>query len=102
MALYLQWRGAMWKSNALFLLLLAGALASARDKPENWLEVRSQHFTVLTNSTEKTARRIADQFERMRSVFHVAFPHMSLDNGSPIIVLAIKDEGEFRALEPPA
>ena len=92
----------MWKSNALFLLLLAPALASARDKPENWLEVRSQHFTVLANSNEKTARRIADQFERMRSVFHVAFPHLSLDNGSPVIVLAIKDEGDFRALEPPA
>ena len=86
----------------MFLLLLAAALASARDKPENWLEVRSQHFTVLANSNEKTARRIADQFERMRSVFHVAFPHLSLDNGSPVIVLAIKDEGDFRALEPPA
>ena len=92
----------MRKRNALFLLLLAGALASARDKPENWLEVRSQHFTVLANSNERTARRIADQFERMRSVFHVALPNLSLDNGSPIIVLAIKDEGDFRALEPPA
>ena len=92
----------MWKRNAWFLLLLAGALATARDKPENWLEIRSQHFTVLANSNEKTARRIADQFERMRSVFHVAFPHLSLDNGSPVIVLAIKDEGDFRALEPPA
>ena len=51
-------------------------------------------------SNEKTARRIADQFERMRSVFHVALPHLSLDNGSPIIVLAIKYEGDFRALEP--
>ncbi len=92
----------MWKRNALFLLLLAARLASARDKPGNWLEVRSQHFTVLTNSNEKTARRIADQFERMRSVFHVAMPHLSLDNGSPVIVLAIKEEGDFRALEPPA
>ena len=40
---------AMWKRIALFLLLLAAALASARDKPENWLEVRSQHFTVVAN-----------------------------------------------------
>jgi Tfp pilus assembly protein PilF len=92
----------MWKRNALFLLLLAARLASARDKPENWLEVRSQHFTVVTNANEKTGRRIADQFERMRSVFHVTFPHVSVDNGSPIIVLAIKDEKDFRALEPQA
>jgi tetratricopeptide (TPR) repeat protein len=86
----------------LLLPLLAAALAPAHDKPENWLEVRSQHFTVATNANEKTGRRIADQFERMRSVFHVAFPRMPIDMSSPIIVLAIKDEKDFRALEPQA
>jgi Tfp pilus assembly protein PilF len=90
----------MWKRIALLLFLLAAALASGRDKPENWLEVRSQHFTVVTNANEKTGRRIADQFERMRSVFHVMFPHLSIETGSPIIVLAIRDEKDFRALEP--
>jgi Tfp pilus assembly protein PilF len=90
----------MWKRAAVILSLLAAASAPARDKPENWLEVHSQHFTVFTNANEKTGRRIADQFERMRSVFHVAFPQLSIDNGSPIIVLAIKDEKDFRALEP--
>jgi len=90
----------MWKRTALLLSLFAAALAPARDKPENWLEVRSQHFAVVTNANEKTGRRIADQFERMRSVFHQALPHVVLDNGSPIIVLAIKDEKDFRALEP--
>jgi hypothetical protein len=92
----------MWKYTVLLVLLLFNPLAPARDKPESWLEVRSQHFTVVTNANEKTGRRIADQFERMRSVFHVAFPHVSIDNGSPIVVLAIKDEKDFRALEPEA
>ncbi|MFZ0563814.1 MAG: tetratricopeptide repeat protein [Terriglobales bacterium] len=84
----------------LLVFLLATDLASARDKAENWLEVRSQHFTVVTNANEKTGRRIADQFERMRSVFHVMLPQLSNESGSPIIVLAIKDEKDFRALEP--
>ena len=59
-------------SKRLFLLLpvLAAALAPARDKPDNWIEVRSPHFVVTTNANEKQGRRIADQFERMRSVFH--------------------------------
>jgi len=92
----------MWKCITLLLPLVSAALAPARDKPENWLEVRSGHFTVVTNANEKTGRRVADQFERMRSVFHVAFPRVSIDNGSPIIVLAIKDEKDFRALEPQA
>ena len=90
----------MWKRIVLLLLLFAAALAPARDKPENWLEVRSQHFTVVTNANEKSGRRIADQFERMRSVFHFAFPQMSIDASSPIIVLAVKDEKDFRVLEP--
>src|SRR5208282_2639282 len=97
---YLDWLAVMWKRVVLLLLWFAAALALARDKPENWLEVRSQHFTVVTNANEKTGRRIADQFERMRSVFHAEFPQVSSDTGSPVIVLAIKDEKGFRALEP--
>lgn len=91
-------------SKCLFLplLLLGTALTSARDKTENWVEVRSPHFTVITNSSEKQGRRVADQFERMRSVFHVAFPKLQIDPGAPIIVLAIKDERDFKALEPEA
>ncbi len=92
----------MSKCLFLLLLILAAALAPARDKAETWIEVRSPHFTVVTNSNEKQGRRIADQFERMRSVFHVAFPKLQIDPGSPIIVLAIKDEKDFRALEPEA
>jgi tetratricopeptide (TPR) repeat protein len=86
----------------LFALSLAAGLAPARDKSESWVEVRSPHFVVATNSSEKHGRRIADQFERMRSVFHAAFPKLQIDPGSPIIVLAIKDEKGFRALEPEA
>ncbi|MGA7768587.1 MAG: hypothetical protein WCA27_20485 [Candidatus Sulfotelmatobacter sp.] len=86
----------------MLLPLLAAVLAAARDKPENWTEVRSPHFTVVTNSNEKQGRRVADQFERMRSVFHVAFPKLQIDPGSPIVVLAIKDEKDFKALEPEA
>jgi hypothetical protein len=91
-------------SKRLFLLLpfFAAVLAPARDKPENWIEVRSPHFTVVTNSNEKQGRHIADQFERMRSVFHVAFPKLQIDPGAPLVVLAIKDEKGFQALEPEA
>ncbi len=90
----------MSKRVVLVLLLLATAPAPARDKAETWTEVQSPHFVVITNSNEKQGLRVADQFERMRSVFHVAFPKLQIDPGSPIIVLAIKDEKEFKALEP--
>jgi len=62
--------------------------------------VHSPHFMVATNSNEKQARRIADQFERMRSLFHVLFPKLQLDAGIPILILAVSGEKEFRSLEP--
>jgi tetratricopeptide (TPR) repeat protein len=90
----------MGKKIALLLPLLSTSLLPARDKGETWIEVTSPHFVVATNSNEKQARRVADQFERMRSVFHVLFPKLHIDPGSPIMVLAIGDEKNFRALEP--
>lgn len=83
------------------LLLVALATPSpARDKAENWIEVRSPHFVVVTTTNEKQARKIADQFERMRSLFHVLFPKLKIDPSSPVIVLAVRGEKDFRALEP--
>ena len=102
MGVYWYGRAAMLQRLCFLLLLFAVAPTPARDKPENWIEVRSPHFRVVINSNEKQGRRIADQFERMRSVFHVAFPKLQIDPGTPIIVLAIKDEKDFKALEPEA
>jgi hypothetical protein len=91
-------------SKRIFLLLtvFAALVAPARDKPENWLEVRSPHFIVLSDSNEKQARHVADQFERMRTVFHAMFPQAHVDPGTPIVVLAVKDKKDFQSLEPEA
>ncbi len=92
----------MSKASFLLPFLLAAALTSARDKQENWLEVSSQHFTVVCDGNEKQARRLAEQFERMRMVFRTVFPNMHVDPSSPIVVIAVKDAKDFRALEPEA
>lgn len=82
-------------------LLLSATPAHARDKNENWIQITSPHFVVVTNASEKQGRRVADQFERMRSLFHGLFPKAQMDAaGAPIIVLAVKDDKDFRALEP--
>jgi tetratricopeptide (TPR) repeat protein len=83
----------------LFLVVTAGtAIASA--KTDSWLEVGTPHFIVLSNSSERQARHVADQLEQMRSVFRKAFPGTEFDPSSPIIAIAVKDENGFRALEP--
>jgi len=93
----------MWKYLLPTTLLLSCTLTLARDKNENWVQITSPHFVVVTNSSEKQGRKAADQFERMRSLFHAMFPKIKMDSsGAPIIVLAIKDDKDFRALEPEA
>jgi tetratricopeptide (TPR) repeat protein len=85
------------------LFLLAGSLsASARDSVDHWFEVRTPHFVVLTDTSEKQGLRVAAQFERMRAVFHILLPSASDSAGSPVIVLALKDRKAFQTLEPEA
>jgi tetratricopeptide (TPR) repeat protein len=94
----------MHRSASLLTVLVLIALLShfSSAKTENWLEVRSPHFTVLTNSGEKQARQVADRFERMREVFHKEFPQSRIDAAAPIMVIAAKDGKEMQALEPEA
>src|SRR6266567_6218210 len=80
-------------------IILASQLAG-REKPDRWLEVRSPHFRVIGNGSEKQARKVAYQFERIRAAFQKAFPGVRVDPSAPIIVLAAKDEKTFNALTP--
>jgi tetratricopeptide (TPR) repeat protein len=93
---------AMPKRIFLLLTVFAAFAASMLCKDETWIEVRSEHFTVLSDSSEKRARHVADQFERMRTVFQTVLLHSSSDPGTPIVVLAVKDKKDFQALEPEA
>jgi Tfp pilus assembly protein PilF len=83
-------------------LLLSALCVSANASTEQWLEVCSPHFTVLTDSNEKQARHIADQFERMRWMFQTLFPKIDVDPVAPIVVIAAKNQKSFQTLEPEA
>src|SRR5713226_1894557 len=91
-------------TTSLMALLLAASLAPPRlraaDKPETWVEVRSPHFTVVSNGSEKQARRLADQFEQIRAVFQKSLNNIRVDPGQPIIILAAKNENTMKALLP--
>ena len=85
------------------LTLMPGAVVAAHGSPPvRWVEARSTHFVVLTDSSEKEARRVASQFERMHLVFHTLFPTPGDDSDAPIMVLAVKDRKDMEPLEPEA
>ena len=81
-------------------LMFAAAKAAAGATPEHWVETRSTHFVVLTDASEKDARRLASQFERMHMVFHTLLPAKGDDTDPPIVVVAVRDRKGMQALEP--
>ncbi len=82
-------------------LVLLFALTAVAEPPR-WIEVRSPHFVVLTNSNEKSARHVAGQLERMRTLFRSIIPATNDDGEPRIKVFALRDQKSFEALEPAA
>lgn len=84
----------------LAILFFPGPKALAADKADTWIEVRSTHFRVISNGSEKQARRVAGQFERFREVLRNTLVKSRLDPSSPLLILAVKDEKSLKALLP--
>src|ERR1700730_14781343 len=72
----------------------------AGDPNVGWIEVRSAHFVVSSNAGDREARRIADQFEQIRSLFHAAFANLRVDPAQPVLILAAKNENTMKMLLP--
>ncbi len=81
-------------------LLLSLCLPARLAAEEKWIEVRSTHFTVQTPGGESDGRKIADQFEQIRALFHSAFPSLRTDPAQPIVVIAVKNEAGMKLYMP--
>ena len=77
-------------------------MSGCRGGRDQWTEVSSSHFQVVTNAGEKQARHILDQFERMRWVFQTLFPKLNADPSTSIMVFAAKNGKTFQSVEPQA
>jgi len=82
---------------ALFAVIASAELEAA---PAPWLEVRSPHFTVITNAGEKQGRRTAWQFEQIRTALVNLWPWARIDAGRPFLVFAARDEATLKTLGP--
>ena len=88
------------KKSAAVLLFVAMLAGTARASAPQWVEVRSPHFTVVSDANEKQGRHILDQLERMRWVFQTLFPKVNVDPAEPILVFGAKNSKTFQAFEP--
>jgi tetratricopeptide (TPR) repeat protein len=74
-----------------FFLLAAPFLPlplHAAHKPATWVEVRSPHFTVVTDAGAKHGRDVATHFEQIRGVFKKLLPNLRVDPTVPVVIFA--------------
>jgi hypothetical protein len=79
------------KTKLVFPLICVTALggyAAAGEKP--WIEVKSPHFRVLTDSGAGDARLVAKEFEDFRALMAARYPNFRLESGAPLVIFAAK------------
>ncbi len=81
-------------------VLLLTFVVPAAYAEQTWIEIRSPHFRVLTDGTARDARGVANEFEQMRQVFASRLNSQQLADGAPLTIVAARDGGTLRALEP--
>ena len=69
-------------------------------RAENWVKVKSPHFTVISNGSEKQARQVALGFEEIQAVFTSVIPGLRTEASAETIVFAAKDVNTFAELLP--
>jgi hypothetical protein len=90
-------RPSIWPSLPLVLIaLLVSAFAS---EPE-WVEVRSPHFSVVTDAGEKRGRAAALRFEQMRAVFGALLVKAKVNLPIPLQIIAFRNTKEMRQFAP--
>ena len=83
-----------------FVALFFTPLRTSAEHHETWIEVKSPHFTVLSNAGESEGRKAARQFEEIRGLFEQLYPKLRVDSGKPTIVFAIRDENSLKLFIP--
>jgi tetratricopeptide (TPR) repeat protein len=71
-----------------------------KEKIEPWVEIRTGHFIVASDGGEKTARRIADEFESLLRVFQATMPNSRVSTGIPVRILAARNGESFARIAP--
>ena len=80
------------------LVLVFFSLPALAD--QGWVEVRSPHFSVITDGGPKTGREIALRFEQMRTVFGQIFRRSKINIPVPLQIIAFRNAKEMRGYLP--
>ncbi len=85
--------------SVLQVVLLLAPSVFGQGQTQKWIEVKSPHFLVATNASERQGRQLAARFEAIRSVFEQTL-RLRVESGKPFVVMGFKDEKSMRAAMP--
>ncbi|HXW91841.1 MAG TPA: TonB C-terminal domain-containing protein [Terriglobales bacterium] len=80
------------------MVVLFSSLCPAKEQA--WVEVRSPNFIVVSNAGEKQARKVAVEFEQIRTAFRQLLENANRHPSPLVTILAVKDESSMRELLP--
>lgn len=81
-------------------LLALALLALPARAQTGWVEVRSPHFSVITDAGEKRGREVAQRFEQMRAVFGMLIQRKAVSIPIPVEVVAFRNNSGMRQFLP--
>ncbi|HVI07074.1 MAG TPA: hypothetical protein VND65_02145 [Candidatus Binatia bacterium] len=96
----------MARSQRIPALLLLAACCQLFVFPGNaaekspWSEVHSQHFTVITDGSDKEGREVALRFEQMRSAFATLLMKERPNDPVPLTILAFRNDKDYYRCAP--
>jgi len=88
------------RRTGLFTLCLCLAAPPAARAADQWNELKTPHFTVMSNASDSSTRALAWQLEQVRSTTKTLWAWAKVDLNKPLTVIAVKDENTMRALAP--
>jgi tetratricopeptide (TPR) repeat protein len=74
--------------------------AGAQLTEQNWVEVKTANFVVVSNARERDAKITALRLEQFRAAFKQAFPTFRFNTAEPTTIFAVRNERTMRELLP--
>lgn len=81
-----------------FLVVVLSTSAAFAD--EQWVEVKSPHFQLITDGGERRGREVLQRFEEMRAGFGVLFNKLNVNISVPLTIVAFRNNKEIKRYGP--
>jgi len=97
--------GSSWVRPTIWPLMITLALAfycqpGVFAAEQQWVQVRSPNFSVVTDAGEKRGREVAMRFEQMRAVFGALMTKANVNLPIPLQIVAFRNTKEMRQVAP--